>query len=367
MNILIVKMSAIGDVIHTLPALNAIRNHYPHAHITWLVEEDASALVKGHPALDRVLVSKRKRWVKGLLGRSAPDNARELYRFVKELRDTRYDLIIDFQGLIKSGVLIGLSRGARKVGFGRGMEHQEGSYLFLNERIPAVDMDNHALLRSKMLLDALGIPSNDIEYNLPMHDEDRERVNRLLERHGIQNPGLLVAINPVAKWATKLWGNSKFAELADGLVERYGAEVVFTGSQADRRGIQDIISIMARESVNLAGKTSLTVLAALFEKVDFLVSTDTGPMHMAAALETPVVALFGPTAPWRTGPFGPNHQVVRVGMECSPCFKRQCESVVCMEQLSVEQVFGGINKLAIVQSLRIHGTKGRGSRTGDRE
>jgi lipopolysaccharide heptosyltransferase I len=348
MNILIVKLSAIGDVVHTLPALNAIRKNYPDARIVWLVEEDTSALVKGHAALDRVLISKRKRWLKGFLGPSPWHHVKEMYRFLRELRDTKYDLIIDFQGLLKSSVLISLSRGRRKVGFGKGMEHQEFSYLFLNERIPAVDMDNHALLRGMMLLDAIGIPSGDIEYNLPVRAEDRELVDRLLLQHDIRNFKLLVAINPVAKWDTKLWANSSFAELADRLVRQYGAKVVFTGSQPDHIAIQDIISRMETEAANLAGKTTLMTLAALYEKTDFIVSTDTGPMHIAAALGKPVVGLFGPTAPWRTGPFGSVHQVIRAELECNPCFRRKCDTVDCMAQIRVEQVLAGVQKLGFV-------------------
>ena len=350
MNILIVKMSAIGDVIHTLPALNAIRRHHPGAQITWLVEEDASALVQGHPALDRVLVSKRKRWTEGLKGPAPWSKVKEIYRFMQELRDTRYDLILDFQGLLKSGVLIALSRGRRKVGFGKGMEHQELSYLFLNERIPAVDMDNHALLRSMMLLDAIGIPSADVEYNLPVLAKHREHVNNLLRQQGIENSKLLVAINPMAKWDSKLWDQAKFAELADKLVREYQAGVVFTGTQSDETTIQKIISKMETRAVTLAGETTLITLAALYEKTDFVVSTDTGPMHIAAAVGTPVVALFGPTAPWRTGPFGSGHQIIRVELECSPCFKRRCKKVDCMAQISVEQVLAALEKLGIVRN-----------------
>jgi 3-deoxy-D-manno-octulosonic-acid transferase/heptosyltransferase-1 len=345
MKILIVKLSAIGDVVHTLPALNAMRAHYPHAHITWLVEEDASDLVLGHPALDRVIISRRKRWLGAFRGSRAVNKVQEAYGFVKELRDTRYDLIIDFQALLKSSVLIALSRGDRKVGFGRGMEHMEGSYLFLNEPIPAVDMEIHALERGLMLLQALGIPSNTVSYHLPIRTKDRDEVDSLLTEHGLADSKLLVAINPVAKWETKLWSNQKFRELAHRLAVRYGADVVFTGSLHDRPTIEKITSVMEGAAINLAGKTTLMTLAALYERCRFVVSTDTGPMHLAAAAGTPVVALFGPTAPWRTGPFGPEHQVIRVGLECSPCFKRKCDTRACMEQITVDGVFGEIKKL----------------------
>ena len=345
MKILIVKLSAIGDVIHTLPSLNAIRKHYPDAHITWLVEEAASNLVVRHEALDRVIISKRKQWIKGVLSPSCLKNIKELYQFIKELRDTEYDLIIDFQGLLKSGVLIALARGKRKTGFDKGMEHMEHSYIFLNERIPPVNMDNHALLRNLMLINTLGIKSKEIEYKIPISDHTRKFIDSILVRHRIKGPELLVAINPVAKWKTKLWDNRKFALLADRLIEKYNASVIFTGSQADRSTIDNIMSCMSQSAVNLAGETTLKTLAALYEKTKFLISTDTGPMHMAAAVGTPVIALSGPTAPWRTGPFGSEHKILRSGLDCSPCFKRQCSTIDCMKQISVEQVMDAVNSI----------------------
>ncbi|MDL1967143.1 MAG: lipopolysaccharide heptosyltransferase II [Deltaproteobacteria bacterium] len=343
--ILVVKLSAIGDVIHTMPSLNAIRKHYPDAHITWLIEEAASSLVVGHEALDRVIISKRKQWVKEILNPSCLNNIKKVYRFVKELRDTEYDLIIDFQGLLKSAVLIALARGKRKTGFDKGMEHMEHSYIFLNERILPVNMDNHALLRSLMLINALGIKSKEIEYKIPVSNYTRNITDKLLERHGIKNPGILAAINPVAKWKTKLWDNRKFALLADKLIEKYNASLIFTGSQSDRSTIDKIMSCMSQSAVNLTGETTLKNLAALYKKTKFLISTDTGPMHMAAAVGTPVIALFGPTAPCRTGPFGSEHKILRSGLDCSPCFKRQCSTIDCMKQISVEQVMDAVDSI----------------------
>jgi len=341
-NILIVKLSAIGDVIHTMPALNAIRSHFPDAHITWLVEEDAASLVEGHEALNRVLVSKRKRWMRGLRSSSFFSTTSEIYRFIKELRDTDYDMILDFQALLKSGVLIALARGKRKIGFGKGLEHMEHSYIFLSERIPAVDMEIHALSRGMMFIDALGIPSNMVEYKLPVSRHDYEKVDGLMRTYGLLGAKPLIAINPVAKWETKLWANKKFSQLADILIDRYDAKIVFTGGPDDRPTIKDIMAVMKGHAVNLAGHTTLKMLAALYEKMVFVVSTDTGPMHMAAAVGTPVVALFGPTAPWRTGPFGSIHQIVRAELDCAPCFKRECKTIDCMEQISVQQVIDAI-------------------------
>jgi heptosyltransferase-1 len=261
-------------------------------------------------------------------------------------------LIFDFQGLLKSGVLIGLAKGNRKIGFDRGMEHAEQSHLFLNDRVPPVDMEIHALTRGMMLFNtALCIRDKEIVYNLPVSEVHREIAEKLLARNGIKQINPLVTIHPMAKWDTKLWSNKKFSELADRLIEQYDVDVVFTGSQGDRATIQDIVSGMKRKAVNLAGETSIIGLAALYEKSDFLVSTDTGPMHLAAAVGTPVVALFGPTAPWRTGPFGPGHKIVRVlGLTCSPCFKRTCETngTECMERIFVDDVLKEIQGLGII-------------------
>lgn len=342
MNILIVKMSAIGDVIHTLPALTALRRHYPDARIDWLIEEAAVEAVHGHKALDRLLIwnraSSRQQFRAG--DRLAVVN--EIRRLAKELRDTRYDLLIDFHALLKSSLWVVLARADRKAGFGRGMEHSEGSYLFLNERIPAISMEVHALDRGLILLKALGIPADEVIYDFPILEENAIEARKLLEDEGMRAGAHLVAIHPMTLWDTKLWVNQRFGEVADRLIER-GFRVVFTGGPADRKGIDEICRGMAHPVFRLDGQTSLKTLAALYRLASTVLSTDTGPMHLAAAVGTPVVALFGPTAPWRTGPHGREHVVLRVGLDCSPCFRRRCptsryEQMTCMRQITVDQV-----------------------------
>jgi 3-deoxy-D-manno-octulosonic-acid transferase/heptosyltransferase-1 len=154
-------------------------------------------------------------------------------------------------------------------------------------------------------------------------------------------------MNPVALWETKLWLNDRFAQLADRLIETYGVCIVFTGGPADRKTIDTIRSMMANPAANLAGETRLPMLAAVYQQAFCLVTTDTGPMHLAAAMQTSVVALFGPTAPWRTGPFGKGHRVVRTAPSCSPCFKRRCDQhrCRCMTDMSVDMVFSAIEEL----------------------
>jgi lipopolysaccharide heptosyltransferase I len=337
-NILIVKTSAIGDVIHTLPALNALRRKFPEARIDWLVEEAAADLVIGHKAVDAVLVSRRKAWVRDLKQGRVLAAWRGFSDFVRELRGTEYDLLLDFQGLLKSGIFVGLSRAKRKVGFGRGMEHAECSYLFLNEPIPPVNMDQHAAIRELLLLKTIGIESEEIVFDLPVGEEQREKIGHLLAAEGIDPAKPLVAINPMTTWETKHWRNDRFARVADSLLDK-GVAVVFSGGPQDVQGIEGIRGAMTGKAVNLAGRTTLKELAALYERVNLLITTDTGPMHLAAAAGTPVVALFGPTAPWRTGPFGSGHKILRADIACSPCLKKHCDHEhACMARITVDQV-----------------------------
>ncbi|MFZ5759904.1 MAG: lipopolysaccharide heptosyltransferase I [Thermodesulfobacteriota bacterium] len=345
MHILIVKTSAIGDVTHTLPALHALRRHYPDARIDWLIEEAASDLIAGHPSIDRLLVSRRKKWLTTL--RQGPGRLaawREMVAFIRHLRSRHYDLIIDFQGLLKSGILVALSRGTRKVGFGRGMEHAECSYLFLNERVPAVDMNIHAVRRELLLLAAIGVPCPEVVFDLPLQESHFREIAALLHARGVADPGRVAPVNPQATWPTKLWDNERFARVGDWLAEQ-GLYVVFTGGRGDRPVIDDIIVRMARPAINLAGETSLKTLAALYKKAPLVVSTDTGPMHIAAAVNTQVVAIFGATAPWRTGPYGDGHQVIRLDLPCSPCLKRECPHRRCMTELGAERVIAAARKI----------------------
>jgi len=336
--ILIVKTSAIGDVIHTLPALNVLRRKYPEARIDWLVEEAAADLLIGHKALDTVLVSRRKTWVRDLRQGKVLAAWRGFADFGKRLRVNEYDLLIDFQGLLKSGIFVGLARAKRKVGFGKGMEHAECSYLFLNEPLPPVSMDQHAASRELLLLKAIGIESEEVVFDLPVGEEQREKINRLLVAERLDPARPLVAINPMTTWETKHWRNERFALVADQLLDQ-GLAVVFSGGPRDVRGIEEIRGAMHGTAASLAGRTTLKELAALYERAAVLITTDTGPMHLAAAAGAPVVALFGPTAPWRTGPFGEGHMILRAEIPCSPCLKRQCpRNHECMEQITVEQV-----------------------------
>jgi 3-deoxy-D-manno-octulosonic-acid transferase/heptosyltransferase-1 len=346
LNILIVKLSAIGDVIHTLPALVALRRRYPDAHISWLVEEAGAGLIEGHTALNRVVVWRRREF-QNCVRRLHWFKAAGLFASaLRRVRDRPYDLVIDFQALLKSAMWVMLAKGTRKVGFGRGMDHSEGSYLALNERVPPVSMEVHALDRGLILLEHLGVPRGDLDYQLPHDPQAEAEVDAFLARAKVSGTMPLVVIHPVARWRTKLWFNDRFAALADALQDR-GVAVVFSGSSADAAMLDEISGFMKRPCLRFDGRAGLRHLAALCRRAQVVVSTDTGPMHVAAAVGTRVVGLFGPTAPNRTGPYGPEHHILRAGVPCSPCFKRRCESRVveafgCMKRIEVTQVLNTV-------------------------
>jgi len=342
-NILIVKLSAIGDVVHALPFLEVLKKGFPGARIDWLVEEAASRIIEGHSAISGIIISRRRSWQDQMRkGRNIFKVIDEAARFLKDVRSREYDLIIDLQGLLKSGVLVGLSKGKRKVGMSGS---REGARLFLNERPIPVNYGQHAIDRYLRVAEYLGCDSAGWSGHIPFFEPDRRSIDQILDLERIEKKPL-VAVNPIAKWPTKLWNPERFAILADRIRDELACEIAFTGSSIDRPVITRIARMMGRAPLNLAGRTNLKELAYLYTRCRLLITTDTGPMHIAAAMGCPVVALFGPTAPWRTGPYGKGHKVIRADIECSPCFKKRCDHMKCMDEITVEKVFEGVREVS---------------------
>jgi heptosyltransferase I len=339
-SILVVKLSAIGDVIQTLPMVEALKNRYPRACIDWLVEEESSDLLIGHPALNRVIVSRRKSWVKGLFRKGElRKTLREIGRFLGELRGRKYDVVIDNHGILKSGLLVLLSRGDRKVGFQRSAGiADEGNYLFTNERYKPLSIERHARERYLDLISQMGVAAGKADPEYPVSGDFSRRMEQLLREKGFFTRPLVV-IHPVAKWETKQWPRENFSRLISALTKEK-ASVVITGSPQDAEPVKEILRRVEDPAavLNLAGKTSLRELAAVFSLADLVLTPDTGPMHLAAAVKAPLIALFGPTAPWRTGPGGEKSLVIRKDLACSPCFKKQCSTRECMDSITVEEV-----------------------------
>jgi heptosyltransferase-1 len=334
--ILLVKLSSFGDVLHTLPALEALRAAFPRGRITWLVEAAYAPLLARHPALDDVWLAPRLRpgeWFSG----ANPVLVRDLLR---RLRAQPFDLVVDFQGLLKSAIWVFLARSPRKVGYGG---TRELSYLALTDRVRPFDHEAHAVRRYLNLAHHLGASPAPPNFRLDLGtDVD---VSQFIPR-GDSRP--LAVLHPGARWASKLWPSASWARLARWLINERGFQVAITGSPADRELAARILAELANlpsPALNLVGRTSLAELAAVLRAARLAVTTDTGAMHLAAVLGTPVAALFGPTAPWRTGPWGQGHEVLRLGLECSPCFQRRCSDPRCLQELTVESVTDACEKI----------------------
>jgi heptosyltransferase-1 len=241
------------------------------------------------------------------------------------------------QGLLKSALWVALAHSPRKVGY-RGT--REGSYLVLTERVPPYDRDAHAVWRYLNLAHYLGAPPT-----LPRFRLGLDASAHLGQFISDTSPRQVVVLHPGARWSSKLWPAAEWARLADWLSQDCVLQVILTGSPADRQLADQITALTRGRVVNLAGRTTLDELAGIMKRASLAVTTDTGPMHLAAALGTRVVAIFGPTAPWRTGPFGAGHEIVRLGLSCSPCFKRRCDQPRCLTDLTWEAVKAACEKV----------------------
>jgi len=335
--ILVVKPSSIGDVVHALPTVAALRQGFPDSFLAWMVEEEAADIVTGNPHVDEVIVSSRKRWQRELKEKTTrPFALRQMWEFLRMLRSRRFDLVIDLQGLLKSGIPILLSGAPYRLGYSRA---REMSHIFLTHRVLVDNGSMHSVDRYLEIVRFLGIAVGEKEFSIRMSQRDEQAMMDLLQEDRIGAQETKIVLNAPARWQSKRWPKENFAELGDQLASRLQAQIILTGSHSDRSLVQEIASLMGHRSLVAAGRTTLKELCALLKRVDLMVTCDSGPMHMAAAMGTPTVALFGPTDPKRTGPYGSVHRVLQRQMDCIPCFKRRCRENLCLKEISVGEVF----------------------------
>lgn len=317
--ILLIKPSSLGDIVHALPTAAALRRRFPTAALTWLVKREWAEVLDGNPHLDSVLGVDFS--LQGWLAVSQAVRAR------------RFDLVVDLQGLLRSALLAWISRAPVRVGFA---EAREGSPRLYTHRVAANGIAGHAVDRYLLIAQRLGAlveGTGRLLFPLP-HDADANaRVGRLLWAEGVAPGTVLAAMNPTARWATKQWPSERFAAVGDQL-QQQGVRVVIIGDMGSRPLAEMIGHHMRTKPIDLVGKTTVKELIALLRRARVLITNDSGPMHLAAALETPVVALFGPTDPRKTGPYGAGHVVLRSGVPCSPCLSRHCNNPTLLECLT---------------------------------
>ncbi len=347
--ILIIKPSSLGDIVHALPVLTALRRADPGAHIAWLVSKSFAPLLDGHPLLDDVIVFDRARYGKMLRsGRALGD----FLRFLRELRRRRFDLVVDLQGLFRSGFLAFASGAERRIGFAAA---RESAGLFYTQPVRCPPDARHAVDKNLCVVAALGLSTDRPEFPLGLRLEEIRAAKTLLTTAAGRPVKTFTAVIPGARWESKRWRAERIAALIDRMHEESLPCCVLLGSAADRPFADRVVAACRSPVIDLVGRTSLRVLAAVLGLSDRVICHDSGPMHIAAALNKPLVAIFGPTDPDVTGPYRcpkegasgtqPAFRVVAAPIECSPCRLRTCDHHSCMERLAVETVFAQVREI----------------------
>jgi lipopolysaccharide heptosyltransferase I len=337
--ILIIKLSAIGDIIHTLPAAAALRRAYPEAWLAWMVEKAGASLLRGNPDLDELITvdtrAWRANWWMGL---------RHAWYVTRHLRRASFDLCIDFQGLLKSGVFTYLSGAPRRLGLPRQRCREPLSAIFTNIHGPLSDASRHIVDQLVELLQPVGVATPERRFTIPLSEADEHFAERVWRELGLRSDVPVVVLYPGAAWQTKRWGELNFARLNDALIRRFQVRTLLTWGPGEEPLIQRVVRATAYTPA-IAPATTLLQLAAMIARGRAFVGGDTGPLHLAAAVGTPTVALFGPSDPRRNGPYGLGHVILQRQLPCSHCYQRTCNHWQCLPGIEVDTVVDAVGSL----------------------
>jgi heptosyltransferase-1 len=334
--ICVIKPSALGDVVQALPVLPALRRRFPRARISWVISRSLAPLLEGHPDLDEIIPFDRR----GSIG-----DWRTLWT---RLRRSRFDLVFDLQGLLRSGLMLWATRASLRVGL---ESAREGSMWGCHFLVPGTDLSAPAHLRSRRVIEALGLSKFSSELRLAIPRSDREWAMRQLAPLG----GSVLAVHPGASWKTKRWLPERFAAVTSKAVRRFNLSPVVLGGPDEQGTAAQFVQTLRQLAphapiVNLAGQTKLKQLAAVLEQSSVLLTNDSGPMQLAAGLGTPVVGVFTCTSPTISGPAGQQHELVATGVKCAASYRKRCpyrgkKHLACMEELDVERVWAAMCRL----------------------
>ncbi|HWP59732.1 MAG TPA: glycosyltransferase family 9 protein [Candidatus Acidoferrales bacterium] len=328
--LLLVKPSSFGDIVQSLAVLAPLRRTWPEARVDWLVKDEWAGLLERHPLIDSLLVF--------------PEAPRQWPGFFRALRRGGYDAVIDLQGLFRSGIIARATGAPLRAGFADG---REGSPWCYTRRVSACS--THAVDRYLELIRGLGIPTAEpVTFPLPAWEAEDRWAEQFVPARGF-----LCLIHPAARWPNKLWPAERYGELADWLVRARSCKVVFVAGKAEADQAARAAACMRAPAINLAGQTTLPQLGALVRRAAMLVTNDSGPMHLAAAAGTPVVAIFGPTDPAKVGPYGSRKIVLKKEFDCSRCRRGRCaRALECLRLVTVEDVKEAVRRLTEEEFFR---------------
>ena len=341
---LIVRLGAMGDVVHALPLAAAIRDARPGAHIAWAVGPGAADVLLENPDIDEVLIIDPGAW-----RRSPPAGGfSALRRDLRAVRSVNADVALDAQGLVKSGLVTRASGAPMRVGFEHRSCREGMNVLFTTHQALPPENPHHVVEKNLSLLRPLGLPVPPKEkFRFPLHETRREaeQAEKYLESAGCADDRPLLVIHPGGGWATKRWAPARFAGLADHWMESGTGEVLLIWGPDERRIAEEVESAM-RTRPRVAPATSVREMMALIRRGDCFAGGDSGPMHLAAAMGVRCLAIMGPTEPVRNGPWGPGGRfVLHHRLACSGCYARKCPDVECLDRVKVEEAIDGMNRL----------------------
>jgi heptosyltransferase I len=342
MRILIIKLSAIGDVIHTLPAAAFLKHVLPNAYIAWAVERRASAILQGSPVIDELIEIDTRALRKNIFSNTTLATFRTQLSSVKGAdKSSGFDVAIDFQGLMKSGLVLKAANAPRRIGFATNELREKLSRFFLTEQvqtasIPHVIEKNLALARA--VIDKPVPAALAYEFPIAVSLEDEKYVDEALGNY----PGKFAIINPGGGWITKLWSVEKFAEIADWLWDEYGITSLVTYGPGEEN-LAQAVQRNSRNNTALSFPSTLKQFVVLARRAQIFVGGDTGPLHIAAACGTPIAGIYGPTSPARNGPFNKYDITLGRDLWCrDQCHKRECWHWECMN-IPVTEVMQAIS------------------------
>jgi heptosyltransferase-1 len=328
----LIKPSSLGDIVHALPVLAALRAHWPDAHLAWVVNRGLRGLLDGHADIDEVIPFDRASVRPSLAG------ARSIGGFLMGLRRGRFDVAIDLQGLLRSGIMTWATGAPVKVGLASA---REGAPRFYGVRVETPDPEEHAVDRLMRVAAAFGADASSPRFRVATGPDDRKWAATILQ--GVPRPRL--ALNVGARWLTKRWPPAQFAAVARRAVAERGAGLVLLGAPEDRPLVDALLGHLGPiPALDLCGRTSLPRLAAVAGEVDVFLSNDTGPLHLAAAAGARVVGIYTCTSPGRTGPYGPGALAVKSCIHCAPSYLKTCPRLECMAELTPERVWRAVSR-----------------------
>jgi heptosyltransferase I len=306
----IVKLSSLGDVVHALPVAATLRARLPGMHLTWIVEPREAAVLAGHPALDAIMTIDTRGWRRSHLPAVLVQGTRDLAGLSRRLAAACFDVAIDLQGLIKSGILTGLTRAPLRAGFHAWSCREPLGALFTNRRF-ARPRGVHVVEQYLAIPKAMGLGEPVIDFRLPSDPVAEASIDEFFGATGIKPRNRVVVLNPGAGRPNKRWPPGRFRALATRLAAEAGAHVVVVWGPGEEALATAITDNRSGNRITLGPPTSLAQLIAVLRRASLVVAADTGPLHLAAALSTPCLGLYGPTDPSRNGPYGRGHRTLR--------------------------------------------------------